>query len=64
MSPIIGAFGVRAGSGLLCFAYRAARMRWIGFFEELELPEANYNLDVDSGTHAEQSGKIMELSNF
>ena len=29
------------------------------FFEELELPEAKYNLDVGSGTHAEQTGKIM-----
>jgi len=29
------------------------------FFEELELPEPKYNLDVGSGTHAEQTGKIM-----
>jgi UDP-N-acetylglucosamine 2-epimerase (non-hydrolysing) len=29
------------------------------FFEQLELPEPTYNLDVGSGTHAEQTGKIM-----
>jgi hypothetical protein len=29
------------------------------FFEELELPQPKYNLDVGSGTHAEQTGKIL-----
>ena len=29
------------------------------FFEDLELPEPNYFLGVGSGTHAEQTGKIM-----
>ncbi|MDI9633238.1 MAG: UDP-N-acetylglucosamine 2-epimerase (non-hydrolyzing) [Methanolinea sp.] len=29
------------------------------FFEELELPEAKFNLDVGSGSHAEQTAKIM-----
>src|SRR3989304_5453697 len=29
------------------------------FFEELELPQPSYNLDAGSGTHAEQTGKIM-----
>jgi len=29
------------------------------FFEQLELPEANYNLDVGSGSHAEQTGKML-----
>lgn len=29
------------------------------FFEELELPDPNYNLDVGSGTHAGQTAKIM-----
>jgi UDP-N-acetylglucosamine 2-epimerase (non-hydrolysing) len=28
-------------------------------FEDLELPQPEYNLDVGSGTHAEQTGKIM-----
>jgi len=29
------------------------------FFEELELPKPEYNLDVGSGSHALQTGKIM-----
>lgn len=29
------------------------------FFEQLNLPEASYNLDVGSGTHAEQTGNIL-----
>ena len=29
------------------------------FFEELELPEPRYNLDVGSGTHAGQTAKIL-----
>ena len=29
------------------------------FFEQLQLPEARHNLDVGSGTHAEQTGKIL-----
>ncbi len=29
------------------------------FFEQLELPNARYNLDAGSGSHAEQTGKIM-----
>jgi UDP-N-acetylglucosamine 2-epimerase (non-hydrolysing) len=29
------------------------------FFEELELPQPEHNLDAGSGTHAEQTGKIM-----
>ncbi|MCU0633130.1 MAG: UDP-N-acetylglucosamine 2-epimerase (non-hydrolyzing) [Methanolinea sp.] len=29
------------------------------FFEELELPEPEYNLDVGSGLHGEQTGKIL-----
>ena len=29
------------------------------FFEQLKLPEAKYNLDVGSGTHAEQTGKML-----
>lgn len=30
------------------------------FFEELELPDASYNLEVGSGSHAVQTGKILE----
>jgi len=29
------------------------------FFEQLELPEAKYNLDVGSGSHAEQTGRML-----
>ena len=29
------------------------------FFEDLNLPEPNYNLDVGSGTHAEETAKIL-----
>jgi UDP-N-acetylglucosamine 2-epimerase (non-hydrolysing) len=29
------------------------------FFEQLGLPEAKYNLDVGSGTHGKQTGKIL-----
>ena len=30
------------------------------FFEELELPQPKFNLDVGSGLHGEQTGKILE----
>ncbi|MEA1944794.1 MAG: UDP-N-acetylglucosamine 2-epimerase, partial [Euryarchaeota archaeon] len=30
------------------------------FFEQLGLPDARYNLDVGSGRHGEQTGKMME----
>jgi len=33
-------------------------MDWV-FFEQLELPEAKYNLEVGSGSHAEQTGKML-----
>ncbi len=29
------------------------------FFEQLELPDAKYNLDVRSGSHAEQTGRML-----
>ncbi|MBE9594412.1 MAG: UDP-N-acetylglucosamine 2-epimerase, partial [Proteobacteria bacterium] len=29
------------------------------FFKDLELPAAKYNLDVGSGTHAEETGKMV-----
>lgn len=37
------------------YAYNMDRV----FFEQLELPEAKYNLDVGSGSHAEQTGKML-----
>jgi UDP-N-acetylglucosamine 2-epimerase (non-hydrolysing) len=30
------------------------------FFEQLELPDADFNLDVGSGDHGEQTGKILQ----
>ncbi|MGA1873776.1 MAG: non-hydrolyzing UDP-N-acetylglucosamine 2-epimerase [Thermoplasmatota archaeon] len=30
------------------------------FFEQLELPEPNFNLDVGSGTHGEQTARVLE----
>ncbi|MFZ3134747.1 UDP-N-acetylglucosamine 2-epimerase [Methanothrix sp.] len=29
------------------------------FFEQLELPQPDHNLDVGSGNHGEQAGRIM-----
>lgn len=29
------------------------------FFEHLELADAKYNLDVGSGTHGKQTGKML-----
>ena len=29
------------------------------FFEQLKLPQPKYNLEVGSGSHAEQTGKIL-----
>ena len=37
------------------FSYNMDRI----FFEQLGLPEAKYNLEVGSGTHAEQTGRIL-----
>jgi len=31
------------------------------FFEQLELPEARYNLDAGSGTHGEQTGRLAQI---
>lgn len=60
MSPIIRAC---ESHGLDCFILHTGQhysytMDSV-FFEQLELPEAKYNLDVGSGTHGEQTGRIL-----
>jgi UDP-N-acetylglucosamine 2-epimerase (non-hydrolysing) len=37
------------------YSYKMDRI----FFDMLNLPQPNYNLDAGSGTHASQTGKIM-----
>jgi UDP-N-acetylglucosamine 2-epimerase (non-hydrolysing) len=37
------------------YSYNMAKI----FFKQFELPEAKHNLDVGSGTHAEQTGKMI-----
>jgi len=60
MSPIIREC-VRLGLDYLIlhtgqhYSYNMDRV----FFEQLELPETKHNLDVGSGSHAEQTGKMM-----
>ena len=60
MAPVIRACGHRgiAYSVLHTGQHYSYEMDRI-FFEELELPAPMYNLDVGSGHHAEQTGKIM-----
>jgi len=60
MSPVIGECERRGIDYFILhtgqhYSYEMDRV----FFEELELPQPEYNLDAGSGTHAEQTGKIM-----
>lgn len=60
MSPIIRECGTKGLNYFILhtgqhYTYNLDKI----FFDDLELPEAKYNLDVGSGTHAEQTGKIM-----
>ena len=60
MSPVIRACERRSLDFLVIhtgqhYSYEMDRI----FFEELGLPEPAYNLDVGSGSHAEQTGSIM-----
>jgi len=60
MSPIIRACEARGIEYFILhtgqhYSYEMDRT----FFEELELPDPKYNLDVGSGTHADQTGRIM-----
>lgn len=60
MSPVIRACEVQNMEYFILhtgqhYSYNMDRI----FFEQLGLPEATYNLDVGSGTHGEQTGKIL-----
>jgi UDP-N-acetylglucosamine 2-epimerase (non-hydrolysing) len=59
-SPIIREFIQHRGNFFILhtgqhYSYNMDRV----FFEQLELPDAKYNLDVGSGTHAEQTGNML-----
>ena len=60
MSPVIRACEERELDYFILhtgqhYSYKMDRV----FFEQLELPKAEYNLDVGSGSHGEQTGKIL-----
>lgn len=60
MSPVIRALERRQESYFIThtgqhYSYNLDRV----FFEQLQLPQAKYNLEVGSGFHGEQTGKIL-----
>lgn len=60
MSPVIRELERRQGDYFILhtgqhYSYNLDRV----FFEQLRLPEARYNLEVGSGSHAEQTAKIL-----
>ncbi|MFH1625201.1 MAG: UDP-N-acetylglucosamine 2-epimerase (non-hydrolyzing) [Pseudomonadota bacterium] len=60
MSPIMGELGRRGKDFFILhtgqhYSYNLDRV----FFEQLELPQPRHNLDVGSGTHAEETGKML-----
>ena len=61
MSPVVRACERQEGSDWFMvhtgqhYSYGMDRV----FFEQLELPDARYNLDVGSGRHGEQTGKML-----
>ena len=60
MSPIIRECETRGIDYFTChtgqhYSYEMDRI----FFEELELPSPKHNLEVGSGSHAHQTGRIM-----
>jgi UDP-N-acetylglucosamine 2-epimerase (non-hydrolysing) len=63
MAPVIAACNRQAHRNLEYFILHTGQHYSYAldkvFFEQLALPDARYNLDVGSGTHAEQTGKIM-----
>ncbi|CAD6490948.1 MAG: UDP-N-acetylglucosamine 2-epimerase [Candidatus Argoarchaeum ethanivorans] len=61
MSPVVRACERQEGSDWFMihtgqhYSYNMDRV----FFEQLELPDAKYNLDVGSGMHGEQTGRML-----
>lgn len=60
MSPVIREFKQKSLDYFILhtgqhYSYNMDRV----FFEQLKLPEAKYNLDIGSGPHGEQTGKMM-----
>lgn len=61
VAPLVRVFGRRTSGDIVLvhtgqhYDYEMSRV----FFEELELPKPDYFLNVGSGTHAEQTAKIM-----
>jgi len=61
MSPVVRACRAQGVEALILhtgqhYSYDMDKV----FFEELELPQADYNLEVGSGMHGEQTGKILQ----
>ncbi len=60
MSPVVRAF---EGRGVDYFVIHTGQHYSYNmdqvFFEQLELPDAKYNLDVGSGRHGEQTGRML-----
>jgi len=60
MSPIIRELGRRGAEYFVVHTGQHYSYNLDGvFFEDLELPKPDYNLDVGSGTHSEQTSRIM-----
>lgn len=60
MAPVIRVLEKRRGNYFLLhtgqhYSYNLDRV----FFEQLNLPQAKYNLEAGSGSHAEQTAKIL-----
>ena len=60
MAPVIRELEKRQGNYFVLhtgqhYSYNLDKV----FFERLKLPQAKYNLEVGSGSHAEQTGKII-----
>lgn len=60
MAPVIKALSGKNNGRLVLhtgqhYSYRMDKM----LFEQLELPEPDYNLEVGSGTHAESTGRML-----